>query len=143
MSEKKDELIDLILNENVSAIQVLVDRLGITPDEVIDLINELLEEGKLKGGLTDDGVRFFKSEVKLSDAPTIERDDGPPSFMNFNTRPPLVIVVIGIIIIAGGLIVNAYAGDAAEQNLAAILIFCGLSIIMIGLYCLSQRKTPS
>lgn len=143
MSEKEDELIDLIMNENVSAIQILVDRLEIISDDVIELINKLLDEGKLKGSLTEDGVRFFKSEVKLSKAPAIERDDGPPSFMNFNARPGIVAALVGFIIIAAGLIVNTYALDAIEQNFAAVLILVGLIITMVGLYLLSKRKTPA
>ena len=120
MSEKKDELVDLVLNENVSAIQILVDRLGITSDEVIDLINDLLKEGKLNGTITEDGSRFFKSDVKLSEAPTIERSEDLPDFMSFNSKPGMVTAIIGFIIIAAGVIVNAYSSDALEQNFAAI-----------------------
>lgn len=143
MSDKKDELIDLVLMQNVSGIQIFADRLQITTEEVIELINELLEEGKLNGTLTEDGSRFFKSDVKLSAAPTIERDDVPPSFLSFNTRPAITIVILGFIIIVSGLVVNAFAFDVIEQNFAAVLIFVGLMIILSGLYYISQRKTPS
>ena len=143
MSEKKDELVDLVLNENVSAIQILVDRLGITSDEVIDLINDLLKEGKLNGTITEDGSRFFKSDVKLSEAPTIERSEDLPDFMSFNSKPGMVTAIIGFIIIAAGVIVNTYSSDALEQNFAAILILLGMLIAFTGLYCLSQRKTPA
>jgi hypothetical protein len=143
MSEKKNELIHLILNENVSAIEILVDELFMSSDEVIELINTLLETGELNGTLTEDGLRFFKSEVKLSDAPAIERDEKPPGFLFFNTKPAFVTVIIGFIVLAGGLIINAFAGNFTEQSIASILIFLGLMILICGLYCLSQRKTPS
>jgi DNA-binding Lrp family transcriptional regulator len=143
MSEKKNELIDLVMDLNVSAIQILADRLGITADEVTELINELLEEGKLKGSLTEDSTRFFRSEVKLSEAPRIARDDDQPSFMKFNARPAKITAIVGFIIIAGGLIVNAYALDTVEQNFAAVLIFLGVMITLAGAYLLSQRKTPA
>ncbi len=143
MSEKKDEMIELIMNQSVSGIQILTDRLEITSDEVIELINELLEEGELKGTLTEDGTRFFKSEVKLSAAPTIGRDDDQPDFMTFNARPAIVTMIVGFIIIVLGLIVNVFALDVVEQSFAAILIFFGLMIFFAGLYLLSRRKTPS
>ena len=143
MSEKTDELVDLIINENVSAVQILEDRLGITSDEVVELIKELLETGKMNGTLTDDETRFFKSDVKLSDAPTIERDDEPPDFMSFNAKPGIVTAIIGFIIIAAGVVVNSFSTDALEQNFAAILIFIGMIIAFVGLYFLSKRKTPS
>ncbi|MGD9395543.1 MAG: hypothetical protein PVJ05_03855 [Candidatus Thorarchaeota archaeon] len=143
MSEKKDELIHLILNENVSAIETLVDELLLTSDEVIELINKLLEAGELSGTLTEDRLRFYKSEVKLSEAPSIEREDTPPSFLFFNTRPATVTTIVGFIVLAGGLIVNAFSGNFTEQSIASILIFVGLLIMICGLFSFSQRKTPS
>ncbi|MFW9976283.1 MAG: hypothetical protein ACFFDQ_13510 [Candidatus Thorarchaeota archaeon] len=143
MSQKKQELIDIIMNENVSAIQIIGSRLGITSEEVITLINELLKTGELKGTLTDDGSRFYKSVIKLSDAPKIERDETLPSFMSFNTRPAIITSIVGILLIGGGVIVNAFARDMIESNFAAILILVGIIILMIGLYTLSKRKTPS
>ena len=143
MSGKKVELVDLVMKENVSAIQILVDRLELTSDEVIDLIGELLEEGKLHGTLTSDGARFFKSEVKLSDAPAIERNVAPPSFISFNTRPGIITAIIGFILIAVGIIVNANSQDIIEQSFAATLLLFGILILLSGLYCLSQRKTPA
>lgn len=143
MSEKKEELIDLILNRNVSAIQILSDKLEVTSDEVIELIQELVEEGSLDGSLTADSKRFFKREVKLSHAPAIEREEKPPDFMSFNARPAIATTIVGFLIIAAGVIVNALALDIVEQNFAAVLIFVGLLVTMIGLYSISRRKTPS
>ena len=143
MSEKRDELMHLVMNENVSAIEILVTRLGLTSDEVIKVINELLDSGELKGTLTEDGKRFFKSDVKLSQAPTIERTIAPPTFVGFNTKPALATALVGFLIIAGGVVVNANAADVTEQNFAAILILVGLFITIAGLYCVSQRPTPA
>ncbi|MFW9835199.1 MAG: hypothetical protein ACFFEK_14460 [Candidatus Thorarchaeota archaeon] len=143
MSDKKDEMMNLILKGNVSAIQILSDRLEITPDEVRIIIEELLEEGRLKGSLTEDGKRFFKSEVKLSDAPSIDREDNLPDFMNFNARPAITVTIVGFLIIAAGLIYNSMATDIVRQNIATVLIFIGLCVTMGGMYWFSQRKTPS
>jgi hypothetical protein len=143
VSDKKEELLHLVKNENVSAIETLVDRLELTSDEVVQIIESLLESGELKGTLTDDKKRFFKTNVKLSEAPTIERADAPPSFLSFNTRPTLVTALIGFLIVAGGVIVNANAADMTEQNFAAILILVGLLIAIAGLYGVSRNQTPS
>ncbi len=143
MSGKKDELVSLVMNENVSAIQILVDRLGITSDEVIKLINELLNESKLDGTLTEDGTRFFKTDVKMSEAPAIERDEDPPDFMSFNAKPGIITAIVGFIVIAVGVIINSLSSDVLEQNFAAILILLGLFIAFSGLYFLSKRKTPA
>lgn len=143
MSERKQELIDLVMKENVSAIQIIADRLEIATPEVIEIIKDLIDAGELHGTLTEDGNRFYKSDIKLSKAPKIEREDTPPSFLSFNTRPATVTMIVGIVVLSGGVIVNAFAADVIESNFAAILILIGIIIIVIGLYSLSKRKTPS
>jgi len=143
MTDKKEQLVNLVMNGNVSAITILEDRLEIPSEQVVEIIKELLKEGRLRGSLTDDEKRFFKSEVKLSGAPAIDSGVKPPEFLSFNTRPPIIVSIIGFLIIAAGLIVNANATDVIEQNFAAVLLFVGLFITMAGLYWISQRKTPS
>ncbi|MFX1579438.1 MAG: hypothetical protein ACFFBJ_07285 [Promethearchaeota archaeon] len=143
MSDKKEDAMNLILKGNVSAIQILSDRLEIAPDEVRKIIEELIEEGRLKGSLTEDGKRFFKREVKLSNAPSINREEKPPDFLNFNARPAITVAIVGILIIAAGLIINSIITDIVGQNIAAVLIFIGLCVTMVGMYLFSQRKTPS
>jgi DNA-binding Lrp family transcriptional regulator len=143
MSEKRDEVIQLIMQENVSAISIMAERLKITSEEVLELINELLKAGNLNGTLTKDGKRFFKSEIKLSDAPKIERDDTLPTFLSFNSRPAKATSIIGFLILVSGLVVNAFVVDIAVQNFAAILILIGMIIFILGLYGVSRRATPS
>jgi hypothetical protein len=143
MSDKKEDAMNLILKGNVSAIQILSDRLEIAPDEVRKIIEELIEEGRLKGSLTEDGKRFFKREVKLSNAPSINREEKPPDFLNFNARPAITVAIVGVLIIAAGLIINSMFTDIVGQNIATVLIFIGLCVTMVGMYLFSQRKTPS
>lgn len=143
MSDKKEKLLLLVKNENVSAIETLVERLELTSDEVVQIIEELLETGELKGTLTEDRKRFFKTDVRLSKAPAIERAEAPPSFLEFNSRPARATALVGLLIVAGGVIVNAFAADLLEQNFAAILILIGLLITFAGLYGISRRQTPA
>ncbi len=142
LEEKKSQLIRLIMIENISAIVTMSDKLGIDPDRVILLINELLSAGELEGSLTEDCSRFFKSTVKVSTAPVISREEELPDFLTYTTRPGKVVAVIGFLILAGGLIVNAFALDIEEQNFAAILILIGLLVFLIGLYLIARRGTP-
>ncbi len=139
----KDKLIELIVRENVSAVETMANALETTSEEVIEILSKLVESGDLRGVLTEDGTRFYKSTVKLSDAPRIERKETQPSFMTFNTRPAIITTTVGFLLIAVGVIVNTFATDIIEQNFAAVLILFGLIISMSGLYCFSQRKTPA
>ncbi|TFH10042.1 MAG: hypothetical protein E4H14_03350 [Candidatus Thorarchaeota archaeon] len=143
MSEKKEMVVNLIVKRNVSAIITLSEKLEIETEAVIELINELISEGKLQGTFTEDGKRFFRSDAKVSDAPVIEREDIMPEFLSYNTKPGYVIAIIGALILGGGAIVNIYATDATEYDFAAILFLIGILILFTGLYLVAKRNPPS
>ena len=142
MEEKKKMLINLVFEHNVSAIVTMSEKLKVEPEVVIELINELVSEGKLQGTITEDESRFFRSDAKVSDAPVIERVDKLPEFLAYNTRPGYVISIIGAIILVGGALVNANATDVSEQNFAAGLFLIGLLILFGGLYLVAKRNPP-
>jgi hypothetical protein len=141
MEEKKSQLVNLILNKNISATVTMSEKLGVDTSDVISMINELLVTGDLSGSLTEDGSRFYKSSVKVSTAPTIPRDEKLPKFLSYDTRPGKVIAIIGFLVLAGGVVVNAFAADISDQNLAALLILIGLLVFLIGLYFVARRGT--
>ena len=143
MTEKKSKLVSLVNMENVSAIPILADRLEISSEEVTVLIEELLSEGKIHGSMTDDGERFFKSEIKLSDAPVIPGGDSTPAFMKFDTRPGIITSIIGLVVIAFGSIVITITPGIVGLDYGTIIIFVGIVTLFSGLYCLSRRETPS
>jgi hypothetical protein len=138
--DKKQELVRLVNEENVSAILLLADMLELTNDEVRALIEESLSEGSIKGSITDDGQRFFKSDVSVSEAPVIRSEDSLPAFMEFDTRPGRIAAIIGLIIIAIGVVTFSVLG---QQDVGAIIVFAGVFVMFSGMFYLSRRKTPS
>ena len=142
MNENKEKLVNLVIEHNVSAIMILSEKLKLDPEAVIELINELISEDKLHGMISEDSVRFFRSDPKVSDAPVIHRDDKLPEFLSYDTRPGKVIAIIGFIVLIGAGLVGYYATDVNEENFAAILFFVGLAIFLIGLYMVTKRDTP-
>ncbi len=142
MTEKKEKLVNLIVEHNVSAIVIMSEKLKIDPEAVVELINELVSEDKLHGILTEDGTRFYRSDAKVSEAPVISHEDSEPDFLSYDTRPGIVISIIGAIILIGGSLVNVYATGITEQNFAAALFLIGLVILFGGLYLVTKRNTP-
>ena len=143
MEDKGELLTRLILQENISAIAILRERTGLKTDDVIDMINELMGKGKLNGTLTEDGSRFFKSTVKVSDARVIPRDEKLPEFLSYNTKPGKVTAIVGFLILASGAVVTVFASDLQEQNFAALLMLIGLLVFLLGLYFIARRGAPS
>ncbi|MHA1927752.1 MAG: hypothetical protein ACTSV2_04125 [Candidatus Thorarchaeota archaeon] len=143
MHDNKEKLVSLIMKHNVSAIAILSEKLKLDEEAVIELINELISENGLHGMISEDGVRFFRSDAKVSDAPVILRDDKLPEFLSYDTRPGKVIATIGFIILIGsGLILN-YATDITEENFGAGLFLVGLVIFLAGLYLVTKKDTPA
>jgi len=143
MEDKSELLTKLILQENISAIVVLGERTGLKTDDVVDMINELVSKGRLNGTLTEDGSRFFKSTVKVSDARVIPREEKLPAFLSYNTKPGKVTAIVGLLILASGGIVTILATDLVEQNFAVLLILIGLVLLLLGLYFIARRGSPS
>ena len=151
MSERKKKLVNLIMTHNVSAIVTLSEKLEIDQEAVIELINELVADETLHGSVTEDGTRFFRSDAKVSEAPVIERDDKEPEFLSFNSRPGIIVSIIGAIILGIGIVVNSYATQTMEQNFeagqmeqnfAAGLFLIGLFVLFGGLYFIAKRNPP-
>jgi hypothetical protein len=144
MSELKDNLFQLIETQDLSAIESMSKQLGIEEDEVIGLIEELLSEGRLEGRLTEDGTRFFKAKVEVSDAPIIPKEESEPEFLAYDTRPGKYAAIVGIIIIVVSVVVFLIAqGDLQMENFATIFLGLGLLVVFVGCYWIGRRKTPS
>jgi hypothetical protein len=143
LEDKKEKLVSLIIEHNISAIVTFSEKLDLDREEVIELLNELVAEGRLHGSITDDGTRFFRSDAKVSKAPVIEREEKLPEFLSYNTKPGYIIGLIGIFILIAAGIISTNAVDIAEQNFAAGFFFIGLIILFVGAWLVANRKTPS
>ena len=139
MEDKKKQIVALIMEENVSALQTMEDELELTHEEAISLLNELVSEGALTGSISDDERRFWKSEIKLSNAPVLHRDEAPPDFLSYDTRPGIVVTLIGALLAIGGFVT---LNTGLENDIGAIVISLGIIMLLIGLYLISGRKTP-
>lgn len=142
MDDKKDLLVGLVIDENVSALQTMQDELDLSHEEVTSLLTELLKEGRINGKISDDGQRFWKSDARVSSAPAIPHDDELPDFMKYDTRPGKGLSIIGCIIDIIAFVLLTYATTTAQSDMGAILFFIGLIILLVGLYLVSRRDSP-
>ena len=123
---------------------MLSGELGISQEEVRTILTELTQEGTLKGYLTEDGKRYFKRDVKVSEAPVIHKKDDVPEFMKFDTRPGKMAAMFGLVLAASGFIGLVNSGDNLQmENFSAALTLIGVVVTLAGLFYISMRKTPS
>ncbi|MFW9908327.1 MAG: hypothetical protein ACFFEF_07110 [Candidatus Thorarchaeota archaeon] len=143
MSDMKETLVQLIMDHDISAIQILAEKIGADEDTTRSLLEELTAEGKLDGYLTEDGRRYFRAKVDVSHKPTITMKEPTPEFLSYNTRPGRIVAIIGfIIIIAGFVVLSLSGGIMYYENLGLSILLFGVMIALSGCYWIGRRKTP-
>jgi hypothetical protein len=144
MTNTRERLVHLVIVRDLSSVQMMSTELGIPEEEVGILLTELTQEGTLRGHLTEDGARYFKYDVKVSEAPAIDRREHVPEFMKFDERPGQVAAIIGLVITAIGTYGLMTAGGNIDmESFGAIVMLIGVAVVLAGCYYLSMRKTPS
>ena len=141
MTDSKKVIQDLI-EDNVSATEIMSSRAGIPKDEVVAILETLLNEGTIKGHLTSDGERFFREDAKVSEKPSIPGEIDEPAFMSYDTRPGRIIATFGFIIVIVGLVIVSIAADFVMQNIAAAVLLVGTALLLGGCYHIGRRKAP-
>ena len=144
MSDPKTQLRELVEN-NISSIQLMSDRLGVEMEDVVSILNEMIVEGSLEGQVTPDGQRFFRKDVEVSKAPKMAVSDEGPAFLRYDSRPGKIIGIIGLIAILIGLGLSYLASESQSftmLNQAEAAIGIGILLIVIGGYQIARRPTP-
>ncbi|MFW9803014.1 MAG: hypothetical protein ACFFFC_10195 [Candidatus Thorarchaeota archaeon] len=144
MSDPRIQLREMVEN-NISSIQLMSDRLGVEVDKVASMLNEMVTEGSLEGKITLDGLRFFRKDVEVSKAPKIEISDEGPAFLRYDSRPGRIIAIIGLVVVFIGMGVSYFAAESQSLTLlnqAIAAIGIGILLMIIGGYQVSRRPTP-
>ncbi len=143
MAEVQDRILNLINDGILSSIELISEKVGVSPEETVEIIEELIRTGKLEGHFSEDQKRFFKAEVKLSDAPAVPREVKEPDFIHYDTRPGKILILIGfMVLIIGGIGFFMFYDDVIAQERFSIISLFGVIIMMAGGYQIGSRKTP-
>ena len=144
MSEAKDQIVKLIVEGDLSSIELIAGRVGLTFEETLGIIQELLSEGKLRGKITEDEKRFFRENVEVSSKPVVQHEEDTPPFMEFNPRPGQLTAIIGLVLLVIGLVGYFLTPptDVYVANVFSGVLLIGIVIMSGGCYYLGTRKTP-
>ncbi|MDF1539332.1 MAG: hypothetical protein P1Q69_10570 [Candidatus Thorarchaeota archaeon] len=136
-SKIKEEISHLI-STNFSAIGLIAEHLDISEEAVSTLITELVESGTINGGISPDGLRFYRSDVKMpaiSEEPVEEiQEDESIKFLI-----PKAILGTGIaLFIAGQILIRIMAEGVPLYNTAGGMVMVGLITILAGLFSFTK-----
>ncbi len=140
MDEVKEKLRQLIVEKDLSAIELMAKAVNLDEDRVIEILEEMQQEGLIVGRITEDRRRFFRGDLEI-EPKGVEED--VPEFLKFDARPWKIIATIGLIILIAALILRSFfAGNIELENAAYVMFFIGIMTMMFGCYRIGQRKTP-
>ncbi|MHA2025117.1 MAG: hypothetical protein ACW98U_04365 [Candidatus Thorarchaeota archaeon] len=142
--ELRTRLCQVVLDNRISSIERLSELTGMEEDEARIALQELVSEGSLAGKFTEDGTRFFLSDVKVSDAPILGPADTGPDIVIKESKVPKTVVITGIILTVIGLILRGITilGEFMEVAGGAVFVV-GLVLFFIGWMMFSRLNPPS
>ena len=123
----------LVAEQNMSSVTMISEHLGIDEDTARVYIQELVETGKLKGYITEDGSRFFKSDVHLTSAPIVAaHEEWIPE--THDTKIGKIVFVAGIaLVVIGQAVPRIFVSDPLSLGLGAALAMIGFVTLLGGL----------
>lgn len=137
-----DLIRDLIESSGISSIQSIASAVEMDEDAVVRNIENLIQAGSLNGYLTDDKTRFFKSDVRLSDAPSIRSHSEGLIFEHPDTRSNRYAMLGGVLSIIGGLVVRAVIPlNEMIQSIGSSFVLIGMVILASGWLLLSRKAS--
>lgn len=142
--ELKTRLCQIVLDNRISSIEKLSKLAGAEEEEAITALQELVSEGSLAGKFTDDGSRFFLSDVKVSDAPILETADVGYEIEVKDSKVSKMVMLSGMILMATGFILRGLtAFSQIVENAGGVVIMVGLAVLIIGWMMFSRLNPPS
>jgi len=138
----RERLYEIVAVSKISSIEMICEHAGIDEESTRELLTELIDEGSINGSFSEDGSRFFLSDVKVSDAPVLMRNDDP-EIKKVNTRSAKIISIIGLSsLILGWVFQRLTSIHQGMENAGVALIMIGLVVMTAGCIQFSKENPP-
>ncbi len=133
---------DYIIASSISSIRMISEAVQMDEGAVLEQIEMLIDSGVLNGYITEDRTRFFKSDFKLSKAPSIRSNAEELVIEYADTRSSRYAMIGGFASIVGGLITRAIAPlSEILQSIGASFVLIGMVILAGGWLFLSKQTS--
>jgi hypothetical protein len=120
---------------------MIASHLEMEEEAVLTKIEELISAGILVGKISEDGTRFFMSNVKVSDAPIIPSKNESVELVTPDTSVGKYAVLAGIASIVSGFVLRSLTGlTLAMSNMGTSLILVGFMTLAAGWLYISRKQ---
>ena len=117
---------------------------GSDEDSIRFPLEELVEEGALEGSFTEDGQRFFLSEVSVSTAPLAPTQDLGYKVEQAETKVSKAILLTGIVMMVAGYLVRGLITiNAMMEHIGSAIFMVGMVVLIGGWLMLTRANPPS
>jgi hypothetical protein len=131
-----------VSEQKISSLQMISQMIGETEDATRYALQELIDEGSLDGVLTEDGTRFFLSEVKVSDAP-IAGTHEEYAINHRDTRVGKAVFLSGIAVMIGGFIARGLMTVLpVMEHVGSSIVLLGMAVLAAGWLQVSRSMPP-
>ncbi|MFX1579547.1 MAG: hypothetical protein ACFFBJ_07845 [Promethearchaeota archaeon] len=140
----KTRLYTLVAENKMSSLDRISGMVGTDEEEVRAMLKELVSDGDLKGFFTEDGQRFFLSEVSVSSAPVADTKDKGYEVARGDTRNGRIVLISGLVTLIVGYILRGLTlfGGSMEPIGSAVFMM-GLGVLLAGWLMISRAQPPS
>jgi len=140
--EESSPIIELIESSGVSSIRMIASALEMDVENVTIEIESLIQKGILHGYITEDRTRFFKTDVKISKAPSVRSNADEFVIQQPETRSSKYTMIAGLLSITSGFVARALLPlSEIAQSIGASLVLIGMAILAAGWLYLSKQTS--
>lgn len=140
----KSTLYETVAHGKVSSLEMISNLTGLEEELIREAIEELIQDGTLKGSFAADGKRFFLSNVKTSDAPLADTLDSGHEVKKVNTMTAKLIAFTGVIMLVAGQIMRGLiAIHPGLENAGTAMFMIGMVVLLAGWLQFSRLNPPS
>ena len=140
----KTRLYQLVAHNKMSSLDMISDMVGSDEEIVRSMLEELVEEGNLEGSFSEDGQRFFLSEVSVSAAPKAAIQDKGYEVARADTRNGKVILITGLVMMISGIIASRLTAiTAVMEQIGGAVAMVGLVVMIAGWLMVTRADPPS
>ncbi len=141
--DTKLRLHDLVTFSKISSIELISEQIGIDEETIKEFLQDLVDEGSIIGTLTEDGKRFYLSDVKISTAPIVTHEEYATKPQVKTTKHAKVISLTGIVMMVLGSILRSFVAiDIRFDNVGTAVFMLGIVVLVVGWMLISRANPP-
>lgn len=140
----KSRIYHIIMNEKISSLRMISRMSGTDEVKARSILDELVGEGTLEGAFTEDGQRFFLSDIKVSSAPISPTQDEGFSIKKVDTKLGNVVLISGVVMMFAGYVARGLVTiSTMMESIGSAVIMIGLVVLIVGWLMITRADPPS